>query len=113
LHQVECVVEALHPDAPAIISVFAGRVADTGVDPVSLMTSAVAAIASRPKAELLWASPREVLNIFQAESTGTHIITATQDILNKLGIIGTDLNEYSLETVKMFYNDAKAAGFSI
>jgi transaldolase len=113
LEQVKCVVDALHKDTPAIISVFAGRVADTGVDPVPLMKAAVAAVKSHPKAELLWASPREVLNIFQANETGTHIITATQDILKKLDIIGTDLSEYSLDTVKMFHNDAMAAGFSI
>jgi len=113
LDQVKAVADALHPDTAAIISVFAGRIADTGVDPEPLMRSAVAAIAHRPKAELLWASPREVLNVFQAEATGTHIITATPDILNKLSLTGKDLTEYSLETVKMFHNDATAAGFSI
>lgn len=113
LDQVKQVADALHPDTPAIISVFAGRIADTGIDPVPLMKEAVAAIAHRPKAELLWASPREVLNVFQAESTGTHIITATPDILNKLSLTDKDLEEYSLETVKMFYNDATAAGFTI
>ena len=113
LEQVTWVADALDPNTPAIISVFAGRVADTGIDPVPLMTAAVAAIGHRPMVELLWASPREILNLFQAESTGTHIITATQDILNKLSLVGKDLTEYSLDTVRMFYTDAMAAGFSI
>ena len=111
--QVEAVAAALNPDGPAIVSVFAGRVADTGVDPMPLMRECLAALQYRPKAELLWASPRELLNVFQADEVGTHIITATPDILAKLKLHGKDLLEYSLETVKMFYTDAVAAAFTI
>jgi transaldolase len=96
-----------------MISVFAGRIADTGRDPVPLMAEAVKLISAKPKAELIWASPRELLNIFQADSIGCHIITATNDILNKLSIVGKDLDRYSLETVGMFYQDAKAANYMI
>jgi transaldolase len=92
--------------------VFAGRVADTGVDPLPLMADAVQMLKTRSKAELIWASPREVLNIFQADSIGCHVVTATRDILNKLSLIGYNLDEYSLDTVRMFYRDAVAAGFS-
>jgi len=98
---------------PAIVSVFAGRIADTGVDPVPLMTEAVNVLRQRPKAELLWASPRELLNVFQADAIGCHIITATKDILGKLSLVGKDLDDYSLETVEMFRRDAVAAGFEI
>lgn len=111
--QVEDVADCLHPGTPAIISVFAGRVADTGVDPVPLMAECLQALKSRPKAELLWASPRELLNVFQADEIGCHIITATPDILVKLKLVGKDLTEYSLDTVKMFFTDAAAAGYSI
>jgi transaldolase len=111
--QVEDVVAALEPGVAAIVSVFAGRVADTGIDPVPLMKACLEVMTERPQAELLWASPRELLNVFQANEIGTHIITATPDILAKLKLFGKDLNEYSLDTVKMFYNDALAAGFSI
>jgi transaldolase len=111
--QVECVAQVLHPETPAIISVFAGRVADTGVDPVPLMEGCLKALEHLPKAELLWASPRELLNVFQADAMGCHIITATPDILAKLKLVGKDLTEYSLDTVKMFHTDATAAGFSI
>jgi transaldolase len=111
--QVEGVVECLAPNVRAIVSVFAGRVADTGRDPVPLMRACLRALADRPKAELLWASPRELLNIFQADEIGCHIITVTHDVLAKLVLVGKDLNEYSLDTVKMFYRDATAAGFSI
>lgn len=111
--QVEQVAECLDPNTPAIISVFAGRVADTGVDPVPLMKDCLDALKDRPKAELLWASPRELLNVFQADEVGCHIITATPDILAKLKLVGKDLIEYSLDTVKMFYKDATSAGFSI
>jgi len=111
--QVEEVAESLHPDTPAIISVFAGRVADTGIDPVPLMKDCLVALKGRPKAELLWASPRELLNVFQADEIGVPIITATPDILGKLKLVGKDLTEYSLDTVKMFFTDATAAGFSI
>ena len=95
------------------MSVFAGRVADTGVDPVPLMTTCRDILKPRPKAELLWASPRELLNIFQADEIGCHIITVTHDVLAKLALVGKDLDDYSLDTVKMFYKDATAAGFSI
>lgn len=111
--QVRAVADALHPDTPAIISVFAGRIADTGMDPMPVMRESLAVMKHRPKAELLWASPREVLNVFQAEEVGTNIITATPDILKKLELTGKDLTDYSLDTVKMFYRDATAAGFSI
>ena len=111
--QVRKVAEALDPRTPAIISVFAGRIADTGVDPMPLMRECLAALKDRPLAELLWASPREVLNVFQANEVGAHIITATPDVLAKLKLFGKDLDEYSLDTVKMFHNDATAAGFSI
>lgn len=111
--QVEDVADCLHPDTPAIISVFAGRVADTGVDPVPIMVDCLHALKGKPKAELLWASPRELLNVFQADEIGCHIITATPDILAKLKLVRKDLTEYSLDTVKMFFTDAEAAGFSI
>jgi transaldolase len=113
VEQVESVAACLDPNTPAIISVFAGRVADTGVDPVPLMAECLQALKSKPKAELLWASPRELLNVFQADEIGCHIITATPDILAKLKLVGKDLADYSLDTVKMFFNDATAAGFSI
>jgi transaldolase len=113
LQQVRDVVEALHPETPAIVSVFAGRIADTGRDPVPLMREAKAICGARPKAELLWASPRELLNIFQAEECGCDIITCTGEILKKLAMVGKPLEELSLDTVKMFYNDAAAAGFRL
>jgi transaldolase len=113
LDQVREVEQALHADTPGIVSVFAGRIADAGIDPVPLMRRAAEILRDRPKAELLWASPREVLNVVQAEDTGCKIITATRDVLAKLPLLGKDLVEYSLDTVKMFYNDAKAAGFKI
>ena len=113
LEQVEGVRDALDPDTPAIVSVFAGRVADTGVDPVPHMTQALDILSERPKAELLWASPRELLNLYQADAIGCHIITVTNGILSKLHLVGKDLNDYSRETVDMFYRDATAAGYSI
>ncbi|MBS0338848.1 MAG: transaldolase [Proteobacteria bacterium] len=113
LDQVRRITACLAAETPAIISVFAGRIADTGRDPVPLMADAVAIMKSRPKAELIWASPRELLNIFQADAVGCHIITATNDILKKLSLVGKDLDKYSLETVEMFYKDATAAGYSI
>jgi transaldolase len=113
LEQVREITERLAPATPAIISVFAGRIADTGRDPVPLMAEAVKIMKARPKAELIWASPRELLNIFQADSIGCHIITATNDILKKLSLVGKDLTGYSLETVEMFYKDASAAGYRI
>ena len=113
LDQVREVGAALSPDTPAIVSVFAGRVADTGIDPVPHMTECLTILADRPKAELLWASPRELLNVFQANDCGCHIITATNDILKKLSLVGKDLTEYSRETVQMFRTDAVGAGYSI
>lgn len=113
LEQVERVACALASATPAIISVFAGRIADTGVDPVPVMQEARRILAARPRAELLWASPREALNIFQADAAGCDIITVTPGILAKLGLIGKDLAGYSLETVEMFTRDAHAAGYSI
>src|SRR5262249_7449159 len=106
LEQVAAVAEALDPQAPAIVSVFAGRVADTGRDPVPHMRACRDALAVRQKAELLWASPRELLNIFQADEAGCHIITATNDLIAKLALVDKDLIEYSRETVQMFYRDA-------
>jgi transaldolase len=111
--QVERITERLDPRTPAIISVFAGRIADTGRDPIPLMEQAVRIMKAKPKAELIWASPRELLNVFQADAVGCHIITATNDILKKLSLVGKDLQQYSLETVEMFYRDAKAAGYTI
>ena len=113
LEQVKRVTERLDARTPAIISVFAGRIADTGVDPLPIMKASVEAMKSKPKAELIWASPRELLNVFQADAIGCHIITATNDILKKLSLVGKDLDRYSLETVEMFFKDAKAAGYAI
>jgi transaldolase len=113
LDQVRRVTACLAPQTPAIVSVFAGRIADTGMDPVPLMKEAVDILRERPKAELIWASPRELLNIFQADAIGCHIITVTHDILNKLNLVDKELDAYSLETVEMFRRDAVAAGFTI
>jgi transaldolase len=113
LDQVEAVASAAASGARTIVSVFAGRIADTGVDPVPMMTKAVAILKDLPRAELLWASPREVLNVVQAEECGCHIITATPDLIAKVPLFGKDLSQYSLETVKMFYEDARAAGFKL
>lgn len=113
LGQVRDVVAAVDGGAPSCISVFAGRVADTGVDPVPMMAAAVELLRPVPTAELIWASPRELLNVFQAESIGCHIITVTNDVLKKLSLVGKDLADYSLDTVKMFFDDAKAAGFTL
>jgi transaldolase len=113
LDQVRATVDALDANTPAIVSVFAGRIADTGRDPVPLMREAAAIVAKKPKAQLLWASPRELLNVLQAEECGCHIITVTNDIVKKLSMVGKPLEELSLDTVKMFYNDASAAGFRL
>ncbi len=113
LDQVRHVAEALDAETPAVVSVFAGRIADTGLDPVPLMREAVGVLESRPKADLLWASPRELLNIFHADEVGCHIITVTHDLLGKLKGVGKDLDQFSLETVQMFYDDASAAGYTI
>jgi transaldolase len=111
--QVKRVTDALSEKVSAIISVFAGRIADTGRDPVPLMKEALGIMETRPKAELLWASPREVLNIYQADEIGCHIITVTNDLIKKLSLAAKDLDLYSRETVTMFYKDATAAGFNI
>ena len=111
LDQVRKVSEALSQKTHSIVSVFAGRIADTGLEPLPLMRDALQILQSRPLSELLWASPREVLNIVQADEMGCHIITITNDLLKKLPLLGTDLADMSLQTVKMFYDDAKAAGF--
>jgi transaldolase len=113
LEQVRQITARLAPQTAAIVSVFAGRIADTGRDPIPHMAEAVKILRQRPRAELIWASPRELLNIFQADAIGCHIITVTNDVLAKLTLVGKDLDAYSLETVEMFYRDAKAAGFSI
>jgi transaldolase len=113
LAQLQEVITALNPDAASYLSVFAGRIADTGIDPLPLMQKAVEMLKAFSKAELVWASSREIFNIFQADSIGCHVITVTNDILNKLSLIGYDLTEYSLDTVKMFYDDARRAGFSL
>jgi transaldolase len=113
LAQVRDVVATLNSEVPSYVSVFAGRIADTGRDPVPMMASAVELLQANPKAELIWASPRELLNIFQADDVGCHVITVTNDILKKLRLAGFDLDDYSLDTVKMFYNDAAAAGFKL
>jgi len=113
LEQVQSVVDVLAFDVPSYVSVFAGRMADTGVDPVPLMAKAVSILKTKPAAELIWASPRELLNIFQADEIGCHVITVTNDILKKLSLVDYDLNEYSLDTVKMFHDDAVSAGFKI
>ena len=111
--QVRETVDALHPNTPAIVSVFAGRIADTGRDPIPLMKESAAITRQKPKAQLLWASPRELLNIYHAEECGCHIITVTSDILKKLAMVGKPLQDLSLDTVKMFYDDASAAGFKL
>jgi len=114
LGQLEEILEALAPGVPAILSIFAGRIADAGVDPVPVMRDAVQMTREmRPKGEVLWASPREILNVVQADQTGCAIITATNDMLKKLTSLGKDLEKFSLETVEMFYNDAQAAGYDI
>ncbi|MCX5848668.1 MAG: transaldolase [Deltaproteobacteria bacterium] len=111
LTQVRDVAAVLNPSVPSYVSVFAGRIADTGRDPLPLMAAAVEIISLVPAAELIWASPRELLNIFQADAIGCHVITVTNDILNKLNLVSKDLTEFSLDTVKMFYNDAQKAGY--
>ena len=113
IEQVTCVTNALAGGAPSCVSVFAGRIADTGRDPVPLMVEALRIMERAPAAELIWASPRELLNIFHADGIGCHIITVTHDILRKLALVGKPLEQYSLETVKMFFDDAAAARFSV
>ena len=113
LEQVHEVADALRGGASAFVSVFAGRIADTGRDPIPLMQSALELLQPNSAAELLWASPREVLNVYQAEAIGCHIITATNDLLKKLSLKDKDLTDYSQETVQMFYSDAKSAGYKL
>jgi transaldolase len=113
LSQVREVATAVAGGASCCVSVFAGRIADTGRDPVPIMAEAAMILRAAPNAALIWASPRELLNIFQADATGCQIITATNDILKKLDLIGKDLDEYSLATVRMFYSDAASAGFRL
>lgn len=111
--QFEEVLNALHPETPAILSVFAGRIADTGKDPCPIIKSAVELSRQKPFSKVLWASTREIFNIFQAEQTGCHIITVPHDLIKKFEFLGKDLKSLSLETVKTFYADAQAAGFKI
>jgi transaldolase len=111
LEQVRAVSAVLKDYAPSYISVFAGRIADTGRDPMPLMKEAVEIMSPYKTQELIWASPRELLNIIHADEIGCHIITVTHDILKKLSLVGKDLDEYSLDTVKMFYTDAQKAGY--
>jgi transaldolase len=113
LDQVQDVCSALRPDVPAYVSVFAGRIADTGRDPVPVMQSALEILKPLEKAKLVWASPRELLNVFQADAIGCHVITLTSDLLKKLAVVGKDLHDYSVDTVTMFYRDAQASGFSL
>ena len=111
--QVELIASAVAEGAPSYVSVFAGRIADTGRDPIPLMTEALEALAPQPELELLWASPREVLNIRQAEQVGVHIITVTPDLLAKMKSFDKSLDQFSLETVQMFHDDAAAAGYTL
>jgi transaldolase len=113
LDQVDVVARNVLAGSRTIVSVFAGRIADTGIDPVPVMREALLRLRDLPRAELLWASPRELLNVFQADEIGCHIITATPDIIAKMSLVGKDLAQYSLETVQMFYRDAVAAKFKL
>ena len=113
VEQVESVACVLDPNTPSYVSIFAGRIADTGRDPEPIMLEALRILESLKKVELIWASPRELLNVRQADRIGCHIITATSDILNKLALLEKNLDEYSLETVQMFYNDAHELGYKI
>lgn len=113
LTQVRDVISVLNPHVPSYVSIFAGRIADTGRDPLPIMAGAIELLKMTPKAELIWASPRELLNIFQADAIGCHVITVTNDILKKLTLVGYDLQLFSLDTVKMFYNDALKAGYTL
>jgi transaldolase len=111
--QVELITKAVKDGAPSYISVFAGRIADAGIDPVPIMARSVDVMVEAPLSELIWASPREILNVVQADEIGCHVITVTHDLLKKLDLLGKDLLQYSLETVQMFHRDAVAAGFSL
>jgi transaldolase len=113
VQQVREVHQAINGGPPCYVSVFAGRIADTGRDPLPLMSSAVEILSANPRSELVWASPRELLNIFQADQINCHVITATHDILKKLSLIGKDLDDYSLDTVKMFFEDGRVAEYKL
>ena len=113
LDQVEAVLKSLRYGPPSYISIFAGRIADAGCDPLPILCGALTRMRLYPQMELIWASPRELFNIVQADAIGCHIITVTHDLLKKLPVIGRDLTEYSLDTVKMFFEDARAAGFTL
>jgi transaldolase len=113
LDQVKTITSSLAGGAPSVISVFAGRIADTGVDPLPIMKASLEIMAPQPQIELIWASPRELFNVVQADQIGCHIITVTPDVLKKLPMLGTGLAELSLDTVRMFYRDAAAAGFTL
>ena len=113
IDQIQEILPALENSPGAYVSVFAGRIADTGIDPIPVMKRVVELIKYNSKIELIWASPRELYNVIQADEIGCHIITATNGIINKLNLVGKDLNEFSLETVKMFYEDAKSSGFNL
>jgi transaldolase len=113
LEQVREVSASLGDGPPSFVSVFAGRVADTGRDPVGIMAAAVDVLRAHPRQRLIWASPRELLNIFQADAIGCHVITVTRDVLDKVDLVGKDLGEFSLDTVRMFHGDARAAGYSL
>ncbi len=111
--QLQSILEALNPEVSSYISVFAGRIADTARDPINVMKQCLETIATNVNSELIWASPRELLNVFQANDIGCHVITATNDILKKLDLVGKNLEEYSIETVQMFFQDAKSSGYTI
>lgn len=111
--QVSAIVDCLAPGPPAFISVFAGRIADTGRDPLPIVAASLERLRARPRTELIWASPRELLNVFQADAIGCHVITVTEDILKKLALVGRDLTAFSLDTVEMFRADAVRAGFTL
>ena len=113
LQQVRQVADCVAGEGACYVSVFAGRIADTGRDPVPVMAAALEMLRGLPNAELIWASPRELLNVFQADAIGCHIITATSDILKKIHLIGKDLGDFSLDTVKLFYDDARQAGYQL
>jgi transaldolase len=113
VNQVNQIASNLNSMVPSYVSIFAGRVADTGVDPSKIVSESLAILRSNQRSEVIWASPRELLNVFQAAEIGCHVITATTDILKKMKLIGHDLEIYSLETVKMFYDDSQAAGFTL
>ena len=113
IEQINECISVLNPAVPSFISIFSGRIADTGVDPVPIIQETKKNLLAHPFTSIIWASTRELYNIFQANAAGCHIITVTQDILKKLDLVGYDLNEYSLDTIKMFYHDAISAGYSL